>query len=422
LSEFKQFEFLLRQTPSGVFAIGETAFQEPEGFTSVSVDAVDASTVRVGAARLADALQGEQNLGSLIFWADERITSRAVVEIIHASIGPSSTLRQTFDYENDITVAIVPDIVLMPGPITMDFDEAEGDQGLVRVIGIETSDIITLQLNIAEVDPITGWSANVIYDMEAVEYVSGSFKSTQYLAGLVPLVAERDGRVDVGGAVFGGTESRGNAGSLGTFQLRMRPGYSDSTVVEISQVNLQVVGQGERILKVSATAIISAEKVALVGDFNGDGEVDFSDFFVFADGFGGTRADLDLNGDGEVNFSDFFVFADVFGTSDRAKLLVLAQEYLGLPIDAQVLAYPNPFNASTIVRLSSGATMYHLKIFNQLGQEVKNLLVGSVGIDGVASVVWDGTDEIGQQVGTGLYIVQINDGQRDYMGKLTLIR
>ena len=52
-------------------------------------------------------------------------------------------------------------------------------------------------------------------------------------------------------------------------------------------------------------------------DFSGDGVVDFSDFFQFADVFGlqveGQDARFDLDGDGMVDFSDFFIFADAFG-------------------------------------------------------------------------------------------------------------
>ena len=62
--------------------------------------------------------------------------------------------------------------------------------------------------------------------------------------------------------------------------------------------------------------------IAFVGsaaDFNGDCEVDFSDFVVFASGFGRTAGDgefdarFDLNGNGEVDFPDFLIFASEFG-------------------------------------------------------------------------------------------------------------
>ena len=59
----------------------------------------------------------------------------------------------------------------------------------------------------------------------------------------------------------------------------------------------------------------------LVGDFDGNGAVDFADFLSFAGAFG-TRvgdasylADADLNVDGSIDFSDFLTFAGQFGKS-----------------------------------------------------------------------------------------------------------
>ena len=50
-------------------------------------------------------------------------------------------------------------------------------------------------------------------------------------------------------------------------------------------------------------------------DFDGDGEVGFSDFILFAQAFGGTDARFDLNSDGLVEFQDFILFASAFGES-----------------------------------------------------------------------------------------------------------
>ncbi|OGG52980.1 MAG: hypothetical protein A3F84_19220 [Candidatus Handelsmanbacteria bacterium RIFCSPLOWO2_12_FULL_64_10] len=55
--------------------------------------------------------------------------------------------------------------------------------------------------------------------------------------------------------------------------------------------------------------------LALSGDFNGDGAVDFDDFFAFAERFNARRGDpgfdarFDLDSDGAVGFDDFFLFA-----------------------------------------------------------------------------------------------------------------
>ncbi len=53
----------------------------------------------------------------------------------------------------------------------------------------------------------------------------------------------------------------------------------------------------------------------VTADFNGDGIVNFADFFDFVDAFGTTDAQYDLDGNGIVNFADFFEFVDAFGTS-----------------------------------------------------------------------------------------------------------
>ena len=49
-------------------------------------------------------------------------------------------------------------------------------------------------------------------------------------------------------------------------------------------------------------------------DFNGDGRIDFVDFFLFADAYGGNDARFDLDGNGTVDFADFFRFVDAFGS------------------------------------------------------------------------------------------------------------
>ena len=55
-------------------------------------------------------------------------------------------------------------------------------------------------------------------------------------------------------------------------------------------------------------------------DFDGDGNVGFSDFLAFASGFGTQQGDagydarFDLDGDGSVGFSDFLTFAGAFGS------------------------------------------------------------------------------------------------------------
>ena len=53
-------------------------------------------------------------------------------------------------------------------------------------------------------------------------------------------------------------------------------------------------------------------------DFDGSGEVNFTDFLLFAQAFGSTISKYDLDTSGKVDFPDFLAFVDVFGQKVQA--------------------------------------------------------------------------------------------------------
>jgi hypothetical protein len=69
--------------------------------------------------------------------------------------------------------------------------------------------------------------------------------------------------------------------------------------------------------------------------------------------------------------------------------------------------YPNPFNPSTVIgyRLSVGSEIT-LRIFNVLGQEVRTLVSGQRSA-GQHSVTWDGRDNAGRTVASGVYLYRL---------------
>jgi len=72
--------------------------------------------------------------------------------------------------------------------------------------------------------------------------------------------------------------------------------------------------------------------------------------------------------------------------------------------------YPNPFNPSTTIRYRLGAdSPVTLKVYNVLGQEVVTLVDGFQKA-GDQSVVWHGTNNLGQAVASGLYFYRIQTG------------
>ena len=92
--------------------------------------------------------------------------------------------------------------------------------------------------------------------------------------------------------------------------------------------------------------IIALENQLPVGDFTDDGMVDFSDFFLFADHFGGTDIRYDLVSDGVVDFSDFFLFADTFGSEGQVvgKIVIPAVNMDDVQDDVQEVVIVGSIN------------------------------------------------------------------------------
>jgi hypothetical protein len=81
------------------------------------------------------------------------------------------------------------------------------------------------------------------------------------------------------------------------------------------------------------------------------------------------------------------------------------------PAETRLLGnYPNPFNPSTTIRYELSAdTRVSVKVYNMLGQEVATLFDG-IQKAGEQSVVWNGTNNAGHQVASGLYLYKIQTG------------
>jgi len=68
--------------------------------------------------------------------------------------------------------------------------------------------------------------------------------------------------------------------------------------------------------------------------------------------------------------------------------------------------YPNPFNSSTFIRYEvPEPTNIVLEVFNLLGQRVKHIFRGMVSSQGTQE--WDGTDDYGRQVASGVYFTRL---------------
>lgn len=72
--------------------------------------------------------------------------------------------------------------------------------------------------------------------------------------------------------------------------------------------------------------------------------------------------------------------------------------------------YPNPFNPETHFSYTIAKnTEVNLVIFNYLGQKVKTLVSGNLP-PGTYHVTWDGRNDVGNRVASGMYFVKMSAG------------
>jgi hypothetical protein len=83
--------------------------------------------------------------------------------------------------------------------------------------------------------------------------------------------------------------------------------------------------------------------------------------------------------------------------------------------------YPNPFNPSTVIAFSLPTNAHvELTIFNLLGKKVRTL-VGADLAAGDHSITWDGLDEAGNSVASGMYLYRLQSGSFVACRKLILM-
>mgnify|MGYP001164067374 FL=1 len=84
--------------------------------------------------------------------------------------------------------------------------------------------------------------------------------------------------------------------------------------------------------------------------------------------------------------------------------------------------YPNPFNPTTDISFTIGQTSdINLTIYNLLGQKVR-VLENASRQAGTHTLRWDGRDQMGQDVSTGVYLYTLTNGTKSITKKMALMK
>ena len=112
------------------------------------------------------------------------------------------------------------------------------------------------------------------------------------------------------------------------------------------------------------------------------------------------------------------------GVDDRDGEFLSPSGRATIPVTAAELKQnsPNPFNpVTTISFVLQSAQQVKLTIFDTNGRLVRTL-VNDVRTAGSNDVTWDGTNDVGQTVASGVYVYRIQTGRFQQSKKMVLLK
>jgi hypothetical protein len=86
--------------------------------------------------------------------------------------------------------------------------------------------------------------------------------------------------------------------------------------------------------------------------------------------------------------------------------------------------YPNPFNAQTKISFFVSQTLRKpadLVIFNLLGQPIRHLISNET-VAGTRTIEWNGTDDTGKEVSSGVYFIRLKVGNESVVKKAIFLK
>ena len=309
--------------------------------------------------------------------------------------------------------------------LPLDLDGSEGDQS-VSFLAVSPGGVVPIQMFGADLHNTRGLSIRVGYD--STQVVFEGFDVGDVLPDAQSLVERDSTFVEIGLASSEGQATVGS-GLVGTLRFRTTEAFSET---EIRLAGADLIRGEPREAMTRSVSVVLQVAAPPSPDFDGNGVVDFPDFVLFAGAFGYREGDdlparlpvrstqtdsaqagkyeakYDLNGDGEIEFSDFVIFAGSFGkTVNRAPVFtaprpvarsVAENTPAGLPIGDPVSATDADGNALT---------------YSLWGADAENFAIDAT----TGQVRTEGTYDFEQKSGYSV-IVRASDGEG---GRVSLV-
>ena len=330
---------------------------------------------------------------------------------------------------------------------------------------IHSGETFDLDVSAKDVFDLAGWQFDIAFDptvLEAINVSEGDFLKTDGGNTLF-----QSGSIDNAAGKIGGLSAirlstQGVTGTGTVLQVTFKAKSSGET--ELALQNLEFAAITGQNISVGPQEIrITVEEQLATGDVNRDGRVSILDLVLIAQQLGNrvpANSPVDLNGDGLVSILDLvLVIRQIDNTTALAPPAVEAEgidpamieawiaqarleddgslvfkqgiEFLEnllaslIPEETALLRnYPNPFNPETWIpyQLAEAAEVT-LTIYDMNGRLIRRLAVGHQAAGMYKSrsraVYWDGQNQLGEFVASGLYFYTLTVRSETRAGDFT---
>ncbi len=340
---------------------------------------------------------------------------------------------------------------------------------------VSKNDSFNVEIKIINIKDLAGYQMEIAYDpaiLEAISVEEGDFLNKESKTYWIsPNIDNKSGLIT---GIACAKLSKGGSNGDGTLaNIKFKAKNIGTSYIKIQNIKLPD-SKGKAIpVYISDIDVLVEEKSDNYPrwDINRDGKTDILDFVLIGQYFGeritsAYSPNPDVNRDGIVDILDFVIIGQHFGevsTSQApAKLLlspypeqipILSRMYnimenmsnndpaflsvkdllfriisINKPIKNQLLQnYPNPFNPETWIpyQLSKGSNVI-IRIYNSEGQIVRNINLGykpaGLYLNKSMSAYWDGKNDNGESVSSGIYFYTIDTGDFFDTKKMMIVK
>ena len=454
----KQFDVTLTVSPADAFDLAASGFaQNAAAFTiSPGVELPADGQVKSGAASFGAAVDGDGALGTFTLTTSDSFTAdtEATITVSNLSIGPTSTDRDVFDADAlglSITVNPPAPPVIEPSLAATSLTDVSLDYSAVGSGDADdgSDGEIVFSVNFMDNTGGAGEGQTIAWDI-----TNNGSESVFLLGGVGEIAAGADLSVE------STTDADGNASA--TFDAEGDK-LAGTTSLSVTASTTADNSDGEsRDLSVDFSATwdvpVAAELASFASQITVDEDVllqwsvasqsnnlgwevyrstDNRIFTKVSDIIAGDGTSDEFSSysyvDGNLPLADVLYYylnqIDLDGTTTRSQVMEVllsptAVSQQALPMVNELRQnYPNPFNPETTISYDlSTELIVTLTIYDLSGQVIRTLVDDQAMSAGQYQSIWDGRDESGVKVASGVYFYQLRAGEFTAKKKMTLLQ